>query len=561
MAWNYALIDRIVAGKDRWLIEHPSAAQAIGAAWPTADPAGRRRLIGALLERQSTENGVMLIRRYADLDPGSQAELALRIDRLHRPLGQVLNHSDPAGQFHALTLIGSSTVGSLAYLIIPKLRHDDPALREQAGWCLGQLVHRIAEMDPAAAVRLTETVGDAVVRYGYHQHPAALRAWLALGTRALVNGSGPAIEALQDANHPAVGPMRQLLRDDEQADVKRGLVTALALPTLALAAVQGLRRCLDNGTLGSVIAGREHLLDLPAIRRGLARSGEPAELLPALETLETLQQADSTAPPPLGSAPAQANDHAASAWPAWIDALPAPPLAKAVRLGVLLHHPHHATRQAAMARLTALADAHTHPGNTPGNAPGNTQRSWNPSGGVAGFGGSTRGGDNTQANDAGRNDPRVVHEAVRGLTHSASYDPSAVLARLAAAWLMARPEATRSADLLQPLLGSTHLTVQRAVARRLKATAFDRLWRSWPTLDHRARLAATRATLQQDPATLRRLEARLRRGGVDRRRALEIVTTAGQARKILDQHKAKASASATANAQAHPSHTLAGGLA
>ncbi|MEM9417652.1 MAG: hypothetical protein AAGA25_01185 [Planctomycetota bacterium] len=471
MAWKYPLLDRIAAGQDAWLAGHPSVERAMSVAWDSADPAGRRKIISTLLNRRQAEGMVVLIQRLHELDPGSRAELARGIDRLQKPIRLVLSGSsasqDPRAQINALLLIEAAGAGDLTYLVCEKLRSPQPDVREQAQKTLRGMVSRSHNMTEADSHRLTQSVNDAVARFGNHKNTAALQAWLGLAPRGLVAG-GAAIEALQDAEHPAVGPMRELLIAPEHPLVRAGLVACLAIPTLSLAAVQGIRHCFQDRTWGQSIAGREHLLDWSAVRRGLARAGEPEHLLPASWDAQS--------------------EEAVAALSAWITALPISPLNQAIRLGHLTQDDVPLTaRFVATRRLIALAD--------------------------------------TSASDSiASADPRVLAEVRHQLLGRANdEDPS--ISRLAATWLLRRsPQLGHDEEVLTALSRCRHETTQALAIRRLASTAFDRLWDAWPRLNDASRLSAARAALKADPLAYRRLESQLKRGGSHRTRALEIVT-------------------------------------
>ncbi|MEM7624555.1 MAG: hypothetical protein AAF333_02885 [Planctomycetota bacterium] len=481
MAWNYPLIDRLLVGQDRWLAEHPATERALATAWATAKPAGRRKLIAALLAQSQPAGLLLLIRRLHELDPASRDELVRRLDQLQSPLRRCLagpDDSDTVAIGNALTLIAEGAAGDLAYLVVAKLRHTAPEVRAAAGACLRLLAQKAPAMEPGTAGRLAEAVNDAVARFAHHRHPAVLRAWLALAPRGFAAG-GRAVEALQDAEHPAVGPIRELLQDADGPEVRNGLITALAWPTLALAAVAGLRACAAEGQLGPVIAGREHLLDLPAVRRGLSRVGDVAELLPV-------------SPQPLPREPkATETEPACPAWAAWIEALPMPDLDRALRLGRFMASPDPATRLSALRRLLPLADRRR------------------------------------------ADDPRAVAESATHVQNASENDTDPAIARLAGAWLLAR--ARTEPEGLSAVARSRHASIRTAAGRRLGATAFERMWAAWPRLGDRARLDAARAALRLDPTARTRLESQLRGGGAARQRAVEIVTLADQA-GFLDMH-------------------------
>ena len=281
MPWNYTILDRLSLGKHPQL-NHPSVELALSAAWASADAGGKQRLVTAMLHRRQTRGLELLIRRLHELGADARAELVRRAEDLDTPLRKCLGDpagNDPTPPVNALGLIADGAAGGLADLATSRLRHAHPQVRTAAGACLRLLALKAPQMPPRSATRLADAVNGAVERFAHHRHPAALRAWLALAPRGLAAGGG-VVEALQDPDHPAVGPMRELLQAAEGPEVRRGLIAALSFRTLALAATAGLRVCAAQNQLDPVLKDQEHLLDLPAVRRGLARVGDPTELWP-----------------------------------------------------------------------------------------------------------------------------------------------------------------------------------------------------------------------------------------------------------------------------------------
>ncbi|MEM8739790.1 MAG: hypothetical protein AAGG38_15115, partial [Planctomycetota bacterium] len=502
MAWKYPLLQHIAEGRDPALTRHPATARALAAAWATAHPAGRRQLVAALLRHGPPENRLTLITHLDELDPPTRAELAQNLHLLHTPLRLALGRAEPGPQRHALALIRDAHAGGLAYLVVEKLRHPDPALRRDAGQTLLHLADAGPHLTAPDRLRLVQAVNQALLRYAHHQHPATLDAWLTLAPYVPTLDPEP-LGALEDPDHPAVAPLRDRLKldpspkpdtDAPEKDtpdrVIRGLVPALLLATLAPAAVAGLRQLALRGRLAPALLGQEHLLDLPAVRRRLAHAGQPDDLALPQPSAPATAMAPSTAPRDLSeTAPESvAASTPAPAWAAWLDALPLSPAAKLRRLADLLRSPESSptARLDALRRLTALAPRPTpSPIAPPADSPDLT---------------------------------RQIIDALRPLGD----DPDSAVARLAAAWCLAPPRPDR--DTLDTLRRSRHAAVRRLAERRLAATAFDRLWHAWPKLNDAARLAAARAALRVDPSTRPRLDAQLRRGGPGRRRAVEITT-------------------------------------
>ena len=508
-------------------------------AWSGAAGAAPEAVIG----------GLMLIERGIELHESAwrdQAAVGAGSSGVNRPAGEPAAGHVAGDQVRQERLgkmglgeggLGEGGVGWAGLLgqVAEQLRHREPAVRERAGRVFVRLAEPRASVGGGDAQRVTRAVGEAVMRFAVHRHPAVLRAWLALGERALADG-GPAVAALQDPEHPAVGPLREMLQGGAGADpgplahagpgndsgsgadaasdqagdaesrsgdeaaaagMTRGLLPALAWSTLAMAAVQGLRGCCATGRLNQALRGGEALLDLPTVRQVLARAGDPADLLPAEGvageaedvTGELEAQIERHVDPAVVGG-SEGQDDAAMA--AWIVALPMGDLAKAVRLRRLGRSGDAATRLAALRRLLPLAG---------GRGRGNLS------------------GDAGRGIDGGH-DPRALDQAVAALTDTALSDADPGLARLAATWLLSHPPTAAAAA--QRLTASRHEPVRAAAGQRLGARSFDRVWDAWPRLDDQARLRAARAALRLDPTARLRLDAALRGPEPLRQRARHI---------------------------------------
>ncbi len=521
MAWHYPLIEDLVDGRWPGLADHTAVDRAVGAAWTTAEGAGKAKLIGLLLHRRQTAGLATLIRHYHELDRPTKDGLASQLGGLHGVLRRMLPTTGPDSAMAVrggLELIADGIVwarsrprdsdgpspstdkddpgrAGLLDMVAQTLRHPDPGVRERAGQVYLSLCDpmtadgpeaRQASLSPRSARRVVEAVGEAVQRYAVHRHPAVLEAWLGLGRRVLTT-AGPTAAALHDPEHPAIGGLRELLQHAgkesdaaRQERIIRGLLPALMWPTLAMAAVQGLRSTREAGRLGSALAGGEALLDLPAIRKTLARAGEPTDLLP-----ESLAQ--SMAAPDSDSFPVNFSEPlpqeletlglAEPAWAAWVEALPMGDLAKAVRWGRLARGGGPELRLAALRRLAPFL----HP--------------------------------------SGECDPRVLAEARAAAKHCAITDPDPAIARLAATHLLT---GAPSAEAAAGLVGSRHPEVRAQASRALGRQAFARVWKAWPKLDHVSRERAARAALRMDPAARPQLDAALQGPEPERRRARTI---------------------------------------
>lgn len=502
MAWKYPLMTAIaVAARRRGvpgprtaaaaLNRHKALDAALAAAWSTAGPQGRARIIDLQLSRGTPAATDNLVTRLHELDAAPQQVLLHRIADLHPTLRRLLGRTtasdapslarvhEAQAAINALWLIEHGNAGTLAYLALPRLRDTDPAVRDAAGSCLLGLAnarhrpepHTNADdlPDPRATAAVAESLDQAVARYATHHNPAALQAWVAQGPAAF-DPHGAALTALNDPEHAAVPALRALLKDAQGPAVRRGLVGMLGLPTLALAAVAGLRQVAQDGpaALAQSLHGQAHLLDLPAVRRGLARGGMPETLWP------------------------EAFDHGAAhtacdALPAWATALPGSPREVLSRLKPLTTAGLAARRLDALRRIMRCA------------APL-----------------APRDADRTAA-PAFRH---ALHAALRPLTT----DPNPALAALASAWLLrdqARTHATKHlpgrgfrapAPPNPKAVPNTSTRPRpsvprhaRAHARRVAATAFEPLWHAWTLLPTSQRRRAAVAALRLDPTARERL--------------------------------------------------------
>ena len=341
---------------------------------------------------------------------------------------------------------------------------------------------------------MAETLDQAVVHYGNHLHPGALRAWLAQGPAVFAPDS-LALQVCNDPEHPAVPALRDLLKNADGPAVRRGLIGLLGLPTLALAAVAGLRKVVQDGPaeLARTLHGQGHLLDLPGVQRGIARGGVPEGFWPPALTK--------------GRGPDEPHP-ACDALPAWATALPGSPREVLSRLGPLTATGPVERRLDALRRTMQCA--------RPADLP----------------------------NGARATAPAFRH-ALQGVLAPLTADPDPRIAALATACLQQdrfahRPSAPRAGYRFRaPVPPDPHAAqgeptpprpsvprCRRAAARRVAATAFEPLWHAWSRLPAAQRGRAAAAALRLDPTARERLRsATTAHDGAVRARAGEILDT------------------------------------
>jgi|GEM_PF-3589061 len=523
MAWNHPLLTAIATEARRGLPGprsaaatlhgHPALDAALAAAWETAGPRGRARIVDLQLSRGTPAAAEGLVAQLHRLDGPSRSILLGRMKDLHPALRRMLGRSaagadtpdrarvtDAQSAINALWLIEHGNAGVLAYLALPRLRDPDSAVRDAAAACLQGLAdgrHRAgagngdgAPTDHRATEAVAESLDQAVVQYRNHLNPDALRAWVAQGPAVFVPGA-PALAALNDPEHAAVPALRELLKNADGPAVRRGLVGLLGMPSLALAAVVGLRRVAEEGSaaLAGVLHGQSHLLDLSAVRRGIARGGPPGALWPP-----DFDRAGSCL--------------ACDGLPAWAAALPGSPREVLSRLGPLTADGPAARRLDALRRAAQCARP-------------------------------------ADPRDAQRTATPAFRDALHTTLTPLTADPDARIAAPAAACLQRertdarRPGTPRRQRFRAPGPPDPHAVpgedepprpsvarCRRAAARRISATAFEPLWHAWVRLPVAQRSRVAAAALRLDPTARERLRcAATAHDAVVRGHARAILTT------------------------------------
>jgi CRP-like cAMP-binding protein len=466
MAWSYPLLRRIREGSDPKWAKHPAIDRALGAAMRTADPAGREHIVAALLHRGRPSGLRSLIMRYQQLAPADRSQLIDRIDSLHKPLREVVTHSESSAVLNALQLLVDAREGRLAYLITDRLRHGDPAVREYAATGLLELAHHTHEMSAKAIADLCRAVAGTVKQYRFHKHPAVLRAMLRLTPRPLAE----AYEALQDHQHPATLAVAQMLTNAATAEARHALIPMLGVANLAEHARRGLRHAAEKGYFGEQLAGVEHLLDLPTIQRGMKKLEPPSDWGIDETTIRSW---------PIPSRQGYACWLAAGPWEAaakvegWLllaaDQDPSVRLAGLRSIGAFLEH------QKAM----------------------------------------------------GGGDPDAVGKAELAI-HDARLDPAVEVSRLAAMMLCTQSTDAKSdpAHLRGPHPADP--LANQWLQRRSSAVMLKNVWASWREMPEAVRGSALRALMKIDADALDQIETRLLGQPEERQQAIDMLASVGR---------------------------------
>jgi len=455
------------------ILSNRSAAidQALSAALPYAQDDEVGRLAEAVLGRTRPDRSVGLILEYDRVPAELRHQIVERAQELSPAIRRVATRHGERGGINALRVIEAAAATPMAYLITAMLRHGSGEVRQRASDCLLALSQRcttcpearhLPHLDADQAHFLVNAVEQAVVMYANHDRPALLIATAYLLPRAMPE----ALAAMRNADHPAVGPMCELLAKPNDWALRDALFLLLSVHPLSAAARSGLSFANQQNQLDEVMASG-HMLALPTVKRELQRERKPDTLWP------DARQAGAMTP------------HAQRWLPTFLAALPLDPQEQVLRLARLSKSTATATRLAVLRRLLNMA---------------NTLRADHPAA-----------ADN--AND---------------VIASFTGDSDVVLARLAL-WHLMKISYAGLPRILATLVNSKHPEIRTAAAKHLAPLGFERYWAAWPKLQLDRRITAGRALIKIDADFHRHLGSRLSsRDPANRLRAMGIIAALGQ---------------------------------
>jgi len=504
MATMPAIFERVLE------VDDPTVDRAMAAALATAGPEDAKLLTMSLIQRGRIEGTLPLVLQHHLLPPAAQAVVAAHADELARPIRRAASMKQSHGPANAVAIVGDGKAASLAYLVVEQLRHGTDESRNHAAACLLAMTAApaaSAAAGTAAAKRLTgedadflrSALEESVALYGGHRRAAVIRAVL----RFLPRPMPQVRRVLARHGHPAIDPVRTMLRDADDAAARQAALLMLGVTTLADAALQGMRRSVGDGKLEDVLR-HWPILRTRGVARRLGEATDPAALLP-----KTRHVAHLATPASLGL-------------PAWLAALPLPMAQRVVRLAALAEHADPATRLAALRQLLQAARDSTHAADPPAQTP--------PAEGKDGKD-DKDGKDGRDGPDAREADddatPRLPTRPLPAIACFV-HDPDPGIARIAVQALIHHrvPDVMR---MLTQLSGSPHPQIASLAQQQLARLGFTSLWAGWPRMDAARRIAAGKALIKIDPRFHQHLAARLADARRDARlRALDIVHTLNQ---------------------------------
>lgn len=226
---------------------------ALAASLPTADAQAARLIALLILERKNQKSLSALVTYFHILPTDVQSAVIRHAEDFYRPLREAATRHGSQGPVNALAIIRDSASARLAYLVAELIRNGGERIRPAAADCLLEMTRSAASGDGsgnAVAVQdLIDAVEDTIVNYRSHQLSITLQGFAMLLPRSMPK----ALAALEDPRHPAIEPMRAMLRDADGPAVQQSLFTLLAVPSLADSAAAGIRHCLRVGRFTGVM--------------------------------------------------------------------------------------------------------------------------------------------------------------------------------------------------------------------------------------------------------------------------------------------------------------------
>ena len=299
-AWKFVGIGMLRLGRiyKRLLsIKDRSVDQALAEALPTADPQAARLASLMLLQRSDTTSRVALVRYLDRLPSDVQAIIIDSASDLYGPLRKAANQKETRCAENLIRIILRAKQGKLAYLIAEQLLHRPEEVRCQAAACLLALtrhtrpsprgpvgtVRRVSPFDVDAAHYVQAAVEESVRQFAHHKQPDVLTSLALLAAR----GIRSTLDLLDDPQHAAVGPLRQLLEQAQDCEILRASLVWLRVPSLVDATTRGIAVACDQGRLGEVL-DHWHMLRDPRAVRGLRRLSSVGSLWPTKRTIERM---------------------------------------------------------------------------------------------------------------------------------------------------------------------------------------------------------------------------------------------------------------------------------
>ncbi len=456
----------------------PGIDHAIAQAMPTADEQTLGPLALMLLRRGRGATGVSLIEQYHRLPPAIQQAVLEHTDRLARSLRLAVLKSEGTGPANALNIIRQKADPRLSDLIVDLLRHGQESLKDEAARCLLELA-RLTTVPPEGVQTDRLTLLDPV---RCQQSVEAVRQAVRFYPQHHRQDALLAIFCLP--LHAVSRLLAELAEMGEQwihpvrIQLTRSDTPEVLRSLIPALGVQALHQYAVDGIGLALETGRLpqalanwHLLKLKRYRLAARRIKNPERYVPPKDVVQPYE------PKQPGVLVGLVH---------WADCLSIEKASYVRYLGLFTAAPDPSARLTALRRLLEIAR------DEPKQAP--------------------------------------VHHAIAG--YCADRESGIVCTAVSHLLRCGYPDI---AKVLAHLINASDQRVRHIASQRLAPIAFNRLWESWPRLDHRQRLAAGRALIKIDPNFHNALHDRLATlDSSAKLRALSIITVLNQGLLLED---------------------------
>ncbi len=256
--------------------------QAMAEALPSADPEAAGRLVGLMLERETSASLAGLVGVFHRLGRADQQRVIEQADRLAGYAATELA-GDLESRLNLVQIIGLSGCARLARLLNHQLRIRDERLTRAASGAMVQLTERVIDRwrnrEPGAIAqlqRLSVGVAEACASFSGHRRRGVLRAL----ARLMAMADQQATVALNDRSSAVHAAQADLIDRLDDEHICRAITAYAARPPLQQAVVRSLARPHAQTRLIDFVVGG-HLAVLPQVRQTFKRISNADHLCPS----------------------------------------------------------------------------------------------------------------------------------------------------------------------------------------------------------------------------------------------------------------------------------------
>ena len=254
-------------------IDDVTVDRAMIAALATSKGKQLQGICDSLMKRGRREGLTGLVLNYHTLPSEVQGQMVGMIKKLYTPMRVAASQRNSEGPANVLEIIRTSKSMRLSYLIGEQLRHGTDATRDLAAYSLvelartvrEQLIEKVGEESGGLELKhvpyLERVIDESVVLYDSHLQPGVLVAMCGMMPRRL----NEAMHVLGVSSHTATSPMKSLMRQSDDKEVRSALLMLMQIDGLGRAGLDGIRGSIGTGRFGDCLTNW-HMLKLNAVR-------------------------------------------------------------------------------------------------------------------------------------------------------------------------------------------------------------------------------------------------------------------------------------------------------